>query len=374
MEAVLPLKLAGGREGAELQRALTLITSVDHFWTGVDRFTFHIILPAPDIEIARAAIPPLARSAVRFHDENDIIPGITAFAGSGWFKQQVLKLAACSIMSGAFFMTFDADIVCVKSITARDFIRDGKCCNDWDDTRQNSDWWAVSAQMVGLTKTEPLGMSVTPQMLSVTLCRDLIAFLIQRHGAEALLNLTAQSGWTEYSLYHCYAELTHTLHDFHHSPNFIRQNQIAHRLQDARLNVWWPEQFLTWQPARALIDSTPGAFMVLQSRAEIPLELYLGRIEDEFYAPYRDKLQRSNFRDLSVVEFLFAAYKALLGRDIDLDGMNAFLAQIAETRDFAAVITALLGSDEREKMLARQRQTQEVSPPAPRLGPEAPAG
>ena len=109
----------------------------------------------------------------------------------GWRKQQIVKLAIAAKMQAKFYLTFDADAICLKPISAEKLIVDGKALLQYEQRAQHPKWWKASARILKMNANvgDPqLGMTVTPAILAT----DIVKGLMQQRVSAMQAQLPAQ--------------------------------------------------------------------------------------------------------------------------------------------------------------------------------------
>jgi Family of unknown function (DUF6492) len=267
MEAVLPLRVTGGYSSLDAQRAGILIQSLDRFWIGHRKLPLWIVVTNDALDMM-ASLPPYQRIAPRVIRERDLIKEFSDFADApGWFKQQLIKLAAHSIVNSPFYLVLDADVICAQPFSEDSLLVDDKALTDWEWKSTHKEWWQGSAEI--LQYKEPLkgfGMSVTPAVLSGRICKELLSHvgeLYNEHWCSALLRRPI---WTEFTLYCLYATRMNLMMQYHHSRPWMVRHRKALR---SGHNVWFERDFQKWVPSSAFAPGSRGIFMVCQSNTQI---------------------------------------------------------------------------------------------------------
>jgi hypothetical protein len=204
-------------------------------------------------------------------NEDDLLPVLKRFGRvSGWARQQLVKLSAADLVTTEYFITLDPDVILCKPVTANDIFVGGKAILESVPRAglppNEAAWWAGSAAMLGTTyDPEQPGMRVTPAILSRTVCRRLHDDLRQRHRCDWSVALLrgADSGWTEYTLYYLTAERHGLLGTFHTVPERGQARLFC------ASNVWYREDFDTWDVAACFGSEDLGLFTVVQSSSRI---------------------------------------------------------------------------------------------------------
>jgi hypothetical protein len=282
MEAVLPLKIRPAGRSPNLGSAVMLCHSLAHFWRDTSPLALTVLCPREELATVRQALartPPAI--ALRFMAETELVPSLDDNpAFPGWMRQQVLKLAAFALGQSDFYLCLDADVLCVKPIESGLLLPGGKALTDYGSRVRHADWWRGSA---ALLKVEPNlerpGMRVTPAVLSRRIVERLYRSLSPDDATlswRALMQTDKGSagGWTEYTLYHLFAENAGLMDLYHVS--YAEFRALDHKLISGN-SIWSRRNSATWDPAALFDAQDQGLFAVLQSSAHVPLvEIWTG--------------------------------------------------------------------------------------------------
>lgn len=319
ISAVLPLKAYGRRYRDNPLRARFLLASLAAF-APPDLFAeIFVVVPTRErrqAEALRAQWPSLPLVVLC---EEDVLPALRrpALASSaGWYRQQVIKLAAANLSTTEFFLTLDSDVVLAKPLRSEDIVRDGKALLQPGARDRHPRWWCGSGAVLGIAADLAApGMAVTPAILSRTVCQRMFEHLEHRHGrawADVLLQRSldhwltrrARNNWSEYSLYYLTAEHFRLLERYHYPAD-------GHTQLHCRDSVWSKRQFSGWTPQPCFDRAGSGLFFVIQSSARIApraigqqLRAYLP-IEDDYTLSFDHRL-RSLWEDLRTLGGLIA--------------------------------------------------------------------
>lgn len=267
MDAILPLRTSGGYSGHDLQRARMLVRSMERFWTGKRPLVLWIIASDTSAGQIEKSLHS-KRIQIRIARETEVLPRLVDYqAAPGWYKQQVLKLAAHAIVNSPFYLVLDADLICVQPFSDEQLVVGGKALTDWEPKSIHADWWRGSGTVLGQTDgIETFGLSVTPEVLSTHVCDKLLKHVARLHQMDWCDVLLQNPIWTEYTLYCLFATREGYIDQFHHSREWMEGNRKAIRSPQ---NVWHKADFETWQPENAFSPDSIGIFMVCQSNTEI---------------------------------------------------------------------------------------------------------
>src|SRR5579862_3360372 len=136
---VLPIALAEtGRPGDELGRFHLLLESFLELFDTSSIGNFLIVTRPDDLHTvgrSLAAFPAAASLPFEITDENALCPEFKNDPDTthpwpqpnrGWHRQQLIKLACCSLMATEFYMTLDCDVIFRRRFSANDLILDGR--------------------------------------------------------------------------------------------------------------------------------------------------------------------------------------------------------------------------------------------------------
>lgn len=302
-----------GRDSFDLLRVRRLLTSLDRF---VDRDSLDqliVVTPADDLAITQDAVAEFVEQLrIQVVEETQFCPELTRNPdtsnlwprpNTGWFRQQLIKLAAHAHVRTSFYMTLDADVVFVRPFDGASLIKDGRAVLGMltaDDLRALFKP-EVAAHEIGVRRhriaqaegvlglTRPGGLEdawygETPAVLA----RDVVAGMARHLEAtwetgwrEALLQ---RLPWTEYALYGVFAEATGLMDALHQQGGM----DAVLRLSDS---LWrQPEDYITprdlngWDVAKAFGATADGVAIVVQS--------YLGYSESEVASLIEARLYR----------------------------------------------------------------------------------
>ena len=190
---VLPLAAKTHGEAGEIDRAAFLLSTLDRRWQDKTPLRLIIVAPSDDVPAIGNALRSTPRVQVDLRTEEEFFDRDEAFqALPGWWKQQVIKLVVPAVLRLGPYLTFDADVVCVRDFDGRTFVREGQLVSQWYRQYRNG-WWAATARFLGLPyEPSALGLDVTPNVLH----SDLAASSLWRLALTwlALLGLTPSSG------------------------------------------------------------------------------------------------------------------------------------------------------------------------------------
>ena len=283
LDAVLPLT------AADSSRAQILFRSLEALFEPLG--TCYVVAPDGDATTVRAQVP---RGRYVVLGDADVIPEIGYFRTiarlraklrlvgppiHGWFVQQLAKLAIADRISTRFYLTLDADVICVRPTRYEDLVVDGRALVQ--TTPPNHPEWNDDAERVLDLPRSGRQYGVTPALLSSEAVRRLTRHLAGRVDPRLRrlatrlppgLPRSVLAGWrsfllrnlpwTEYVLYHTFLEQTGRFGRYH----------VDGGLDAIYSNcVWMESQFEDWDPAADVPDAT-FRFSIVQSSTRIAPE------------------------------------------------------------------------------------------------------
>ncbi|MGD9882966.1 MAG: DUF6492 family protein [Reyranella sp.] len=180
---VLPLAAnAHGRSG-DVERAAFLASTLHDRWRDETPFRLIVVTPARDTAAVAAALESTPHVRIEHWTEEAFFGERDAFHGlPGWWKQQIIKLVVPAVLRVGPYLTFDADVACLRDIDGRTFVRDGRLMSQWYRQHRNG-WWAATTRLLGQSyHPTASGFDVTPNVLH----SDLSAHVIWRLAASWL--------------------------------------------------------------------------------------------------------------------------------------------------------------------------------------------
>lgn len=283
ISAVLPLKASGSYDVNDLKRAHILFTSLQTFVAAGTISEIFVLVPAAEVELVQQEYSCWQDLNIKVMAEDDLLPEFKKYPKMrGWRKQQLLKIAIANLVENEFYLTLDADVICLKPLDESKLIIEGKALLQYEQRSQHPKWWKSSARILNMDPNvgpKELGMTVTPALLSRTLSKKLMAELSPNKTAEnwvdALCSLHDPANpknwwigrflklkWTEYSLYYLCAMKLGLLDQFH---------VIAGTAQTpALLLIHDSHPYESWNIAGSFDLANPGLFCVVGSKSRIP--------------------------------------------------------------------------------------------------------
>jgi hypothetical protein len=280
LDAVLPLNFN------DYKRFRILRTSLKKFINDIRKL--FIIVPDKEVELFRTKVKD---DGYKIIPETAVVPEFKLFGDyPGWNKQQLIKLAAAEIVETDFYLTLDADIICVQPTSFSDLVKDGRAyCfkHGLERSAEMFKQWYRDAERVLKIDHAEYHHDVTPAVLSREamlmlhehlarasrdsrtgfskrdlLCRGvavLVKFIPKMSFAKCRLYLLRSGQWTEYSLYYAFLEAYDLFEKYH----FLLDNRISGN------SVWEIDQYDSWDPENSFLGTRSFYFSVLQSNTRI---------------------------------------------------------------------------------------------------------
>ncbi len=259
LDVVLPLKVNGPLGSSDLDRFnLLLLPSFDRFFSDIDALRFTLILPREDMHRVASQLRSNPAYNIVLICEDDLCPDLKEIRGNGWFKQQVLKLAAARLSGSPYYLVLDADVILKRACSLEDWFPNGKPLVQLAKAATHWDWWEASSRIlksnVKLGEYSPV-MDVTPQFLHRSSCVALQQAIASRNTAPSWERLLMESigiPWTEYTLYWLYLmehDLVRELYD-----------DSDRKISDG---IWLHKRFNWWHLRKAF--KSDAWFLVIQS-------------------------------------------------------------------------------------------------------------
>lgn len=275
LDAVLPLLLR------DCERAELLFRSLDCHFSALN--TCWIV--ARDNEAAEIRAR-LRRPDCEVIKESDLIPELPAYRWlakkfgrsiTGWFVQQIIKFAIAERATTEFFLTLDADVLCLRPTSFPDLVRDGRAIAQLLDQDLHPDWYRRAEKLLGC-KRPPNTHGVTPAIFSRTAVLELQEYLSGRIALPLRAAGTLPRGelcaswrsylirsipWTEYSLYHTFLHHRRKFDLFHFDGGPCA-------LYDNKRCLWTQDRSETWTFDPNLEGN--ARFIIVQSATSYPVE------------------------------------------------------------------------------------------------------
>lgn len=292
--AVLPLCISGSYGGDDLKRTDILFRSLKQFLRTDFIESFWVVTPDDEVETVKNYLDKWCFINIQVIGETTLVPQLKKHEHlRGWRKQQVIKLAAANLMKSEFYLTFDADVICLKPLGYSNLIIDDRALIQYEPRSFHPKWWKASARILNITPQlgDPTrGMHVTPAILSVELAHLLLKELGQFdkfHWVDNLCGLHDPSRirnwrlsrylklkWTEYSLYYLCA-LKHNLLDKYHVEAGTEDNPQLLLVHDSH-------PFQHWQPEYNFSHQCRGLFCVVGSKTRLDPDVVWEKVSPFF--------------------------------------------------------------------------------------------
>ncbi len=285
MDAVLPLT------SADLDRAeQILVPSLLRHYRDLGRLL--VVCPPRDLV---AISTRLQHPRIRVLDEATLVPEFAACDRlglpkvSGWFRQQLVKLAIAPHLQSDFVLTLDADVIALSDFADADCIQHGRAIRHRHSKDSNPQWLDWAARVLGLPELD-YQPGVTPAILSRSALLELGDYISRRpHPTSARFRvgvwlgrlsprwhvdtwrgrLIASLPWTEYSLYDTFLAGTGRFSSVHSEPTdtLLLAN-----------SVWEAPDFADWRPLPRDQQGRKILFSVVQSRIVADVAAVLARL------------------------------------------------------------------------------------------------
>ncbi len=205
IEAVLPLVSRDRERFKNLDRTLKRFSHpFAKIW---------VVTPTDHLEDIRSlAGPPSYQVVAEEHLVSSLAQPVAATA-PGWWRQQLIKLAAADLVTTPFYLTLDADCLCVRDVSQAELIQHDRGIVELTEGKNHPQWYEVSKQVLAVTQRPRKAVMVTPFLFQTALVKKLHQHLTLRAKAQAngcgnwQEFLLSCRGWTEYSLYHIFGEI-----------------------------------------------------------------------------------------------------------------------------------------------------------------------
>jgi len=284
MDAVLPLTVR------DVSRARLLFDSLAPRFRGLG--TLWIVSPDTDSALIESSLREYkGRLDLQVVPETRIAPELAHAPWlKGWYRQQLVKLAIHEHIASPFYLTLDADVICVRELTPEDLTPGGRAICHVVEQDLHGDWYAASEAVLGLSpRRRGISHNVTPAVLSREAVAELATYLSGRAQARHFASgfrglkqrlwslgsssrsyrglLAASAPWTEYALYYTFLEATQRFDRYH--------SYSEHCIYDIDRSVWRSERqrFAALSPDECFEGAGPPWFLVVQSNTELSPEL-----------------------------------------------------------------------------------------------------
>jgi len=274
LDIVMPLKVGARPDFSDLDRfnSLLLPSFVRHFGD-MSTLNFTLIVPRADMDSVARSEALHAGHNITVLCEDELCPDLRDFPGSGWYRQQVLKLAAARMSGSPYYLVLDADVILKRPCSLRDWFPNGKPYLQRGNVRSHRDWWNASRRLLGSSVKldgHSRAMGVTPQFLHRETCLQLHQAIASRNEAaswERFLMASTDVSWTEYTLYWLYVTERELEGELYEDPGPGRPLSEG---------IWTRTQFNYWSLSRLL--RSEAFFLVVQSNLGLDLHRVRKRV------------------------------------------------------------------------------------------------
>jgi hypothetical protein len=287
LEAVLPLI------PRDLERFAMLARSLERNFSELGRVL--VVVPDRFFGAMSESVPRRAAGlAIEIVPEGRWIPEMKTFGHlPGWYKHQLVKLAAAEFVATPYYMTLDADVICTRRATVADLLPGGKSACFVIREDLHPDWYEGAEAVLGLrAPRRGILHNVTPVVWSragvLELQQHIDGVARRRAFARGLRGLqqrlffgmhtigphraarpwrawlAASRPWSEYALYFTFLEATGSFNRYHFDSSSC--------IYDVDNSVWWKADFDRWDAAPLFEGKGPPYFAVIQSNTHVPAE------------------------------------------------------------------------------------------------------
>jgi hypothetical protein len=267
---LLPIRIDRCRRVSDLERFLAIgLPSFHRYMAKECVAELLVVSPPEDLGQVRTRLVRSAQFPVRVIDETQLCPSVAH--ERGWYKQQIIKLAAAELIHTPWYLTLDADVVCVRHVNDTFLFPDGRAIWQREPVRAHPEWWDGSREVLRIPRKFDLDQpvtGVTPALIHSASARDLLARLAAldrgRNWAATLVHLQHLK-WTEYSLYWTHLVDVGGVEDLYSDSS---------RTPYGGNSVWSKQQLDALNSARldsAFAPDSDHGFLIFQSNLELPL-------------------------------------------------------------------------------------------------------
>lgn len=191
----------------------------------------------------------------------------------GWYKQQLIKLAIAQKIKSSFYLTLDADLICIRPVRYSHLIEKGKALCQIEKIDYHTDWYKNVKQILGFQRSG-IAYGVTPALFSKQGVLKLQDFLFERANQNNKSRkmswrtyLIKNIPWTEYTLYFTFLEGTNLFNKYHTKPDI--ENICSYKN-----SVWYKKDFPSWKPEKSF-KKKKYFFIIVQSNTGMnPKEIW----------------------------------------------------------------------------------------------------
>jgi hypothetical protein len=284
MDAILPLI------ARDLQRFTLLARSLERFFPTLGRLL--VVVPDRAHEAVSKHVQSVLRTIpVEVIPESHWVPDMATFRHlPGWYKHQLVKLAAAEFVTTPYYLTLDADVICTRPTTVEALLPGGKaaCFVIREDLHPR--WYEGAEAVLGMRAARRGVLhNVTPVVWSKAGVLELLDHIdavaerrayaggtrglqqrllfALRRGESKRPNrawrawLAASRPWSEYALYFTWLEARGRFEHYHFDSDYC--------IYDIDRSVWWKADFDGWDAAPLFEGSGPPYFAVIQSNTQV---------------------------------------------------------------------------------------------------------
>jgi Family of unknown function (DUF6492) len=255
-----------GKRDFEPYELATLLCSIDTYYCGGVDDLLIIIVPEVDlvgvqllVEMQSLKIKTLVITESSVLKVNiDLLP-VSPDGLTGWYFQQLIKLAASALISTRFYITLDSDVILAKNCCYLDFISDKKgyvnveTPEDYlgiyttafaeEEVTLKKSRYRDSAKILGVPEDFIESMPIyneTPVILHTETVKRLLIHLDNVFNENWMAALMRKQGWTEYSLYFLFSHFYQYFSKSHQLasvdyvvdlPNSVYQQNFKYRVE-----------------------------------------------------------------------------------------------------------------------------------------------
>ena len=277
ISAVLPIAVHLERNQLDRQRLQILLYSLQKKEAQKWLKQLYIITPDHQKKLVVKQCKDIDFIKINILGEEELLPEFRRSSFNNYRKQMLIKIGIAKIVETEFFLTLDSDIICLQKITPEQLIVDGKALLDYEDKNYHHGWWKASAEILSTSiEINSPGMSVTPAILSRTICEYVIKEIeekYQKNWILALMEMERDLFWTEYTLYFLCAQKRGCLTKYH--LDSLDDKNIP--LIDLNYTIWFDSEIEKLTKLNQLPPAS-GLFAVLQGSSDISLETILNHL------------------------------------------------------------------------------------------------
>lgn len=294
ISAVLPIAVHAERNQLDLQRLQILLYSLQQKEAEKWLEQLYIVTPDKQKKSIENCCENIDFIKLNILGEEELFPEFRECISTrfnNYRKQMLIKIGIAKIVETEFFLTLDSDIICLQKIIPEQLIIDGKALIDYKEKTYYQGWWESSAEILSTPiEINRLGMSVTPAILSRTICEYVIQEVEEKYQKNWILTLMEMERierhryWTEYSLYFLCAQKRNCLTRYH-LDNLDNKNIP---LIDPNYTIWLDSEIKKLKDLNQM-PSPSGLFAVIQGASGISLETVLNHLHTMLGIDYSDE-------------------------------------------------------------------------------------